>query len=41
MMVFCNRKKDTQKALGKFGMLEGDPITPTVTTSPKEFLNFL
>ena len=41
LMVFCGNKKNTQKALGKFGMLEGDPETPTVTTSPKEFHQFL
>jgi hypothetical protein len=40
-MIFCTHKKNTQKALGKFGMLEGDPETPSVTTSPKEFLQFL
>ena len=40
-MVFCIYKKSAQKALGKAGMLEGDPETPTITKSPKEFLQFL
>lgn len=33
-MVFSMNKRGSQKALAKFGMLEGDPITPTVTTNP-------
>ncbi len=40
-MVFCGNKKNAQKALGKFGMLEGDPETPKITTTPNEFIQFL
>lgn len=41
LMVFCGYKKNAQKALGKFGMLEGDPETPKITTTPNEFIKFL
>ena len=33
-MVYTNKRKETSKALAKFGMLEGDKDTPVVTVNP-------